>query len=118
MEKRVVVFLIVSLAIIIGYDYLLKGMGLLPPSEPVQVATTGTSSGATNQPSGLENGAAQSASAEATTSSPASAKPAPIDNAAGAVKEEQTVEVDTELFRAKFSTRGAVLKSWELKRYT
>jgi len=33
MEKRVIVFLIVSLAVIIGYDYLLKGMGLLPPSD-------------------------------------------------------------------------------------
>ncbi len=32
--------------------------------------------------------------------------------------EEQTVEINTELFRAKFSNRGAVLKSWELKRYT
>jgi len=32
--------------------------------------------------------------------------------------EEQTIEVETELFRAKFSNRGAVLKSWELKQYT
>lgn len=119
MEKRVVVFLIVSLAVIIGYDYLLKGMGLLPPSEPVQVATTGTSASATDKPSGLESEAAQGASAAGTTSSPVVAKPVPIDNSAGAVKEEeQTVEVDTELFRAKFSSRGAVLKSWELKRYT
>lgn len=119
MEKRVVVFLIVSLALIIGYDYLLKGMGLLPPSEPVQVATTGTSASAIDKASGPEGGSAQSASAEARTSSPDAAKSAPIDNAAGAGKaEEQTVEVDTELFRAKFSNRGAVLKSWELKRYT
>lgn len=119
MEKRVVVFLIISLAVIIGYDYLLKGMGLLPPSEPVQVATTGTSASATDKPSGLESGAGQGASAAGTTSSPVVAKPVPIDNSAGAVKEEeQTVEVDTELFRAKFSSRGAALKSWELKRYT
>ena len=32
--------------------------------------------------------------------------------------EEQTVEINTELFRAKFSNRGAVIKSWELKKYT
>ena len=118
MEKRVVVFLIVSLAVIIGYDYLLKGMGLLPPSEPVQVATTGTSANATDKLSSLASGAAQSASTAGTTSSPAVAKPAPTDSSTGAGKEdEQTVEVDTELFRAKFSNRGAVLKSWELKRY-
>ena len=31
MEKRVVVFLILSLAIIIGYDYVLKQAGIIPP---------------------------------------------------------------------------------------
>lgn len=119
MEKRVVVFLIVSLAVIIGYDYLLKGMGLLPPSEPVQVATTGNSATATDKPSVPEGVTAQSASATGTTSSPVGLKPGSNDSSGGAVKEdEQTVEVDTELFRAKFSNRGAVLKSWELKRYT
>ena len=42
---------------------------------------------------------------------PATATPAAHDLPTGAVKdEEQTVEVDTELFRAKFSNRGAVPK--------
>ena len=40
MEKRIIVFLIVSLAVIIGYDFLLKGMGLVPPPEPTQEAST------------------------------------------------------------------------------
>ncbi len=119
MEKRVVIFLIVSLAVIIGYDYLLKGMGLLPPSEPVQVATTGSSTTANGKPSASGSDATNSAGAAGTTSPPATATPAAHDLPTGAVKdEEQTVEVDTELFRAKFSNRGAVLKSWELKRYT
>ena len=119
MEKRVVIFLIVSLAVIIGYDYLLKGMGLLPPSEPVQVATTGSSTTANGKPSASGSDATNSAGAAGTTSPPATATPASHDLPTGAVKdEEQTVEVDTELFRAKFSNRGAVLKSWELKRYT
>lgn len=52
MEKRVIVFLIVSLAVIIGYDYLLKGMGLLPPSEPVQVATNPSPAAETGKPGG------------------------------------------------------------------
>ena len=52
MEKRVIVFLIVSLAVIIGYDYLLKGMGLLPPSEPVQVATNPSPAAETGKPAG------------------------------------------------------------------
>lgn len=31
MEKRVVIFLVLSLAVILGYDLLLKQLGLLPP---------------------------------------------------------------------------------------
>ena len=116
MEKRVIVFLIVSLAVIIGYDYLLKGMGLLPPSEPVQVATN--TQVAERQAAGSEKASTQSVSpaASAPTSSPSTA--AASDSGTGAVKEEQTIEVDTDLFRAKFTNRGGVLKSWELKRYT
>ena len=40
MEKRVVVFLVLSLAIIFGFEYVLKGLGLVPeqtisqPKEP------------------------------------------------------------------------------------
>ena len=119
MEKRVVVFLIVSLAVIIGYDYLLKGMGLLPPSEPVQVATTNSVPTAADASTKSESGTVQGATPAGTSSATVAAKAASSDGSAVAGKEdEQTIEVDTELFRAKFSTRGAVLKSWELKRYT
>ncbi|MEK6803956.1 MAG: membrane protein insertase YidC [Nitrospirota bacterium] len=114
MEKRVIVFLIVSLAVIIGYDYLLKGMGLLPPSEPVQVATNPSPAAAAGKPAGGDS--AKAASADPVSSM--SAAPASPVNATGTASEEQTAEVDTELFRAKFSNRGAVLKSWELKRYS
>jgi YidC/Oxa1 family membrane protein insertase len=38
MEKRVIVFLILSLAIIIGYDYVLKQTGIIsPPAESDQL---------------------------------------------------------------------------------
>jgi YidC/Oxa1 family membrane protein insertase len=116
MEKRVIVFLIVSLAVIIGYDYLLKGMGLLPPSEPVQVATNPSPAAETGKPGGGAGDSAKSVSAAPVSS--VNGVPASPGNATGAASEEQTVEVDTELFRAKFSNRGAVLKSWELKRYS
>ncbi len=116
MEKRVIVFLIVSLAVIIGYDYLLKGMGLLPPSEPVQVATNPSPAAETGKPAGGAGDSAKAASADPVSSM--NGAPASPGNATGAASEEQTVEVDTELFRAKFSNRGAVLKSWELKRYS
>ncbi len=117
MEKRVIVFLIVSLAVIIGYDYLLKGMGLLPPPESAQVASSGGS--ATGDPGAVPEGlSTQTASPHAVTSASSPAQSVPSESAAGTAKEAQTIEVDTDLFRAKFSNRGAVLTSWELKRYT
>ena len=118
MEKRVIVFLIVSLAVIIGYDYLLKGMGLLPPPEPVQMASSSDPASATGKPAGTGAASTKTANPEALSSG---GSPAPSGSAAsstGTASEEQTIEVDTELFHAKFSNRGAVLKSWELKRYT
>jgi YidC/Oxa1 family membrane protein insertase len=118
MEKRVIVFLIISLTVIIGYDYLLKGMGLLPPSEPVQVATTTGSPAAAGKLAGSDGAFTEAASPAAASSSGSPTQPVASDGASGTAKEEQTIEVDTDLFKAKFSNRGAVLKSWELKRYT
>ncbi len=118
MEKRVIVFLIVSLAVIIGYDYLLKGMGLLPPSEPVQVATTASAPTAEQMSGRSESGSTQPANPASSAQAGTNSMPAVSDGGTGAVTEEQTIEVDTDLFRAKFTNRGGVIKSWELKRYT
>ena len=118
MEKRVIVFLIVSLAVIIGYDYLLKGMGLLPPSEPVQVATTASTPTAEQKSGRSENVSTQPANPASFAQTGTNSMPAVSDGGTGAATEEQTIEVDTDLFRAKFTNRGGVIKSWELKRYT
>ena len=118
MEKRVIVFLIVSLAVIIGYDYLLKGMGLLPPSEPVQVATTASTHTAEQKSGRSESGSTQSANPASSAQTGTNSVPAVSDGGTGVATEEQTIEVDTDLFRAKFTNRGGVIKSWELKRYT
>ena len=118
MEKRVIVFLIVSLAVIIGYDYLLKGMGLLPPSEPVQVATTASAPTAEQKSGRSESGSTQPANPASSAQTGTNSVPAVSDGGTGAATEEQTIEVDTDLFRAKFTNRGGVIKSWELKRYT
>ena len=40
MEKRVIVFLLISLAVIVGYDYLLKEFGLSPQSNEQQTETS------------------------------------------------------------------------------
>ncbi|MBA3754175.1 MAG: membrane protein insertase YidC, partial [Nitrospira sp.] len=118
MEKRVIVFLIVSLAVIIGYDYLLKGMGLVPPQEPTQEISTADRTAPAGKTAGPEDVSPKSAPpADVPSVGPSVPAVAP-QGETGPAGEERTVEINTELFRAKFSNRGAVLKSWELKRYT
>lgn len=117
MERRVIVFLVLSLAIIFGYEYVLKELGMLPqpPATPESAVPSTSQSpppsgvSPTNEPSSLpgsEIPAAKSAmepgQRRVTDAVPTAA---------------ETVEVDTNLYRAKFSTRGAVMTSWELKRY-
>lgn len=111
MDKRVVLFLILSLAIILGYDYLLKQMGIIAPpasneSTTAPVASPSESSRVPNAPS---------------TGSPlSSTEPSPLPGQVGTAPEpskEQVLEVETDLFRAVFTTRGAGIKSLELKRY-
>jgi YidC/Oxa1 family membrane protein insertase len=114
MEKRVIVFLVLSLTIIFGYEYALKQLGLLP--DPPKVEEPGPASDPTPSTA--------TASRETT---PTSTPPAKTPSEKGAVEKVppqelvstvgETVEVDTALYRAKFMSRGAVLTSWELKRH-
>jgi YidC/Oxa1 family membrane protein insertase len=45
------------------------------------------------------------------------AAPAPVSVAAKADTEERTIVVENDLYRVEFSNRGAVVKSWQLKKY-
>ena len=117
MEKRVIVFLVLSLAIIFGYEYLLKELGLLPQptiSEPVGSSTNDTPSSSNTSPDAP------------ISSAPPTKEAAPPKPSGGAGRDQEPrgepsaieiVEVETDLYRAKFTTRGAALISWELKRY-
>ncbi len=118
MEKRVIVFLIVSLAVIIGYDFLLKGMGLVPAPEPIQEAPPSERATAAREPAQPRETPANSGNRPAGSPKDISLSRTGPQSETGSASEEQTIEVNTELFRAKFSNRGAVLTSWQLKRYT
>ena len=114
MEKRVVLFLILALAIIVGYDYLLKQMGIVPSSPqreqppPLEAPTVPA-----KVPESL--GVPRSEISPATLGS---ARLNAKEKAARSPVDEQTYEVVTDLFRAVFTNRGAVIKGWELKRYS
>lgn len=117
MEKRVIVFLVLSLGIIFGYEYLLKELGLLP--QPAVSEPAGPSASKTPSPSSTSTGSPGSGAS--TTKEIAQPKPSNGDSRVqeprGEPSSAELIEVETDLYRAKFTTRGATLTSWELKRY-
>lgn len=120
MEKRVVIFLIISLIIIVGYDYLLKELGLQPQTPQTQESGNLEPSIASRS----DRGQAPASESVASRPDTPSAQDADGQNrgsqssrSIGSASDEQAVQVDTPLFRATFSNRGAVVKGWELKRY-
>lgn len=118
MEKRVIVFLVLSLAIIFGYDYALKELGWLPQAVDTQESSVQTEPG-----SALPSTDSTSLSVSSNSNTTQTAEAAKISSpdlegpAAHAAPTEELVTVETDLYRAKISTRGAILTSWELKRY-
>jgi YidC/Oxa1 family membrane protein insertase len=117
MEKRVIVFLILSLAIIIGYDYVLKQTGILPPAAESDQHPASDPAASTPQESATPAADKKASTETARTPATTSTSELPVAQAQPA-SEEQAQEVVTDLFRAVFSNRGAVLTSWELTRYT
>jgi YidC/Oxa1 family membrane protein insertase len=110
MERRIILFLILSMAVIVLYPYLLEKMGLAKrpaPAAPRAVAPK------------------KDAATPATVTAPAPPStqilptPAPSARVPTSATEarEHEVTVETDLVKVVFSNRGGVIKRWELKRY-
>jgi YidC/Oxa1 family membrane protein insertase len=106
MEKRVLQAVLLSLAVLLLYQSFFAPRRQPQPATPTSAAPT-ASAPAAGQPA--NGGVPPGASAPG---QPSSALP-PAVNTAGAAR----VVVESDQFRAEFSTRGAVLLSWTLKRY-
>ncbi|MCI0428765.1 MAG: membrane protein insertase YidC [Nitrospiraceae bacterium] len=117
MDKRVVIFLVLSVAIIFGFDFLLKQMGWLPEPPPAQDAAVQGSSPAEREPTPAHTTSRDSGSTNLSTPAKSGQKSgAPSANISPPAS-EQTVTVETDLVRVGLSNRGGVIRSWELKRY-
>lgn len=83
-----------------------------PPSETAPAANSGgTGQSSANQPSG--SSPATPTPSSATAAKPATALPArPIEG-----KQAEDLVVENNVYKITFSTRGAVIKSWILKKY-
>lgn len=109
MEKRVIIFLVLSLAILLGYEYVARQMGWVPqPSQESEQQAPAPSA-----PKKSDSATApQKGSPPAVV--PAAQAPAPP---AAPPPGEQTIEIVTDLYRATLSNRGGVITGWELTRY-
>jgi YidC/Oxa1 family membrane protein insertase len=102
MDKRTLLAVVLSLVVLIGWSYFFTPKPV--PKEPVTVP-----SGQEASPSTAE----APAKPEAITPGPQ----VPMEYAPVAGAGVSDVVVETDLFKAVFSTEGAIVKHWELKKY-
>ncbi|MDO8545973.1 MAG: membrane protein insertase YidC [Nitrospirales bacterium] len=112
MEKRIILFLVLSMAVIVLYPYLLEKMGVA--KRPVTASSAPVAK--KNDIDKAEPVQPQPAPTAAQVSP--LAKASATISAQGLVAErEQEVTVETDLVKVVLSNRGGVIKRWELKRY-
>jgi YidC/Oxa1 family membrane protein insertase len=106
MEKRVLLAVVLSFAVLYGYQ------ALFPPPKPQPKPAVSTGQGAAGTPA---------ATPTSPTGTTAEAPPPPSGAASAAAlvadTEERDITFDNESVTAVFTTRGGVLKSWRLKKY-
>ena len=104
-QIRAVVFILLALLVLFTWGHFFKPPVPAPQQTPAGTAQVAPAAGAPSQTSIAGVGAPATA-----TSKPPSA---------GAVQatEEKTIVVESPLYRVEFSNRGAVVRSWKLKKY-
>ena len=115
MEKRLIAAIVLSFLVLMGYQYF-----FVKPNKPA-VTPVVPSAAAPSTPVPGTSGEAlerQKAAAAAVEAKPAPVEAAPApDLSAVAGRAEADVVVETSLYRAVWSNKGGVLKSWKLKRH-
>ena len=103
MEKRVLLAVALSFLVLYGYQ------ALFPPPKPAESAAPAPQVSGSTTP----GNAAAPSPAEAEAVAPTTPQEAPVV----ADRDERDIVVENDAVRAVFANRGAVLKSWTLKRY-
>jgi len=111
-QTRAIIAAGLSLIVIIGWSYFFKPAMPTETNTPAQVTQgTGTAAGTGSAAAPAPGVAAHPAAAPAIAKA-ASAVPAAADSA------EKTFVVESSLYRVVLSNRGAVVRSWQLKKYS
>jgi YidC/Oxa1 family membrane protein insertase len=104
MEKRLVIFLVLSVAIVSLFTFF--GPAPTPPPPTPAPSHIAAPTAAGSPPSSSANAPATPEAAETPSHPAATVTPA------------ETVTIDTPLYRASLTTAGGVFTRWELKQYT
>ncbi|MEK6548640.1 MAG: membrane protein insertase YidC [Nitrospirota bacterium] len=114
MEKRIILFLVLSMAVIVLYPYLLEKMGVA--KRPVTASSAPVAKKKDSDKAAPAPALPQPAQTAAQVPPPAKAS-ATIPAQGLVAEREQEVTVETDLVKVTLSNRGGVIKRWELKRY-
>jgi YidC/Oxa1 family membrane protein insertase len=115
-ELRIVVASLLSLVVILAWA---KFFGPKPPTNLPQAnrpAQTVPAIPGANAPSSAGSATTGAAAAKGTTTSASGVAQAAIPPKGDT--QERSIVVENDLYRVEFSNRGAVVKSWQLKKYT
>ncbi len=112
MEKRLILAIVLSFLVLFGYQALFNKPDKTPPRPEVTAVAPST------PVPGTAGAVQQQQKAVAPEAKPAQAEALPPkDLSAVAGRAETDIVVDTPLYRAIWSNKGGVLKSWKLKTY-
>ena len=104
-QIRAIVFILLALLVLFTWGHFFK-----PPVPAPQQTPVGT-------PQVAPAGGAESQASIAGVGAPATATNKPPSVGAVQATEEKTIVVESPLYRVEFSNRGAVVRSWKLKKY-
>ena len=113
MELRLLLAFILMGVVLFVTPYFYKTV--TPPVK--KAAPAATTSGSAPAPSGVTTAPAETAAAPASKTAASETSESETAAPPVAARNEETHTIDTDLFRITFSNRGAVVKSWLLKKY-
>ena len=114
-EMRLLAASLLSMGVILLWARFFSPKAPVVPPQANRPAQTGPA--VPGNPAAPSSANAPAATPKGTATGMSGAKPAPISLAAKSDTQERTIVVENDLYRVEFSNRGAVVKSWRLKKY-
>lgn len=116
MDKNILLAIVLSVAVLFGYQFLISEF--IPQPPVMEQAAPKADQKTQESPATPQPGAPTTQPTTAPAQQPAPVAAIPVKPALTAEVPEKEITVDTDLYHAVFSTNGAVIKSFVLKKHT